>query len=237
MSNKIRFAFVVAVVAALCSGTPARAEITMEIQSLSLNPGGTLPILVFPGDNTFNFQDASGGLFAGYDFAVTDVGGSDGTGTAVGLLGNIGGTYTIGAITVDGNRQSAPVTGSGTFSIDDGAGNLLTADIAFLTIFTDGEAGNVNAGGTLNLTNVSYSGTNADLLTLEALSPGTLGVSFNFTPARTLTELANSPQDTTNWNGDLIAAVPAPAGLLLLAAGAPILGLGYLRRRKVAVKA
>jgi hypothetical protein len=59
---------------------------------------------------------------------------------------------------------------------------------------------------------------------------------FSMTSQVTLTG-TNSQNVSVSLDHNTALAVPAPAGLVLLAAGAPVFALGYWRRKKAAVKA
>src|SRR4029077_19774506 len=87
-------------------------------------------------------------------------------GISAGLFGEMTGTFTIGTITVNGLQESAPVTGSGGFVIHDGFGNNLTATLTWINITQLGQGGTLNISGQVNLTGISYSGSNADLIAL-----------------------------------------------------------------------
>jgi hypothetical protein len=183
------------------------------------------------GTGTFSFVNSSGGN----TIQIT----SGGTGAAVGLTGNITGTYTIGTITTVGPVQSAPATGSGVFSIFDGA-NTFTANVTWVDVTTVGTGGFLNLQGSVNLSGISYSGSNADLVTLASAinGVGTAVISFQFVPAETLTSLT-TVGGSTSFSGsvtvdedDPVDPVPAPAGLVLLASAIPVLGLRRVLRRK-----
>jgi hypothetical protein len=174
-----------------------------EARAITLNfssvPGATVK---FTGTGrTFEFVDSTTVGFVGSDFRVTL---SDGTGApSVGLLGNIGGTFTIGAISISGPVQSAPVTGVGSFSIFDGSTSL-TATAQWTTIRTFGTSGSINAGGSVNLSGISYSGSNPDLqaLAASAADTGIAVVSFQFIPAKTLTQLTTAGAvNSTTYSG------------------------------------
>ena len=166
--------------------------------------------------DSFQFIDGNGGR----DFEITL---SDGAGDSLGLLGNMSGTFTIGSITSFLGFEFASVSGLGTFSIFDGS-SLFTATLAWDDIYSIGTTGGINAVGTLNLTNIAYSGTNADLLALAsgAGNNGTSAVSFQFIPPESLTDLTTGsgffqtsysgtafvePQSVPdNWGHDHIAS-------------------------------
>jgi hypothetical protein len=173
----------------------------------------------------------------GSEFSITDSVFSDGAlgdgaaqwqitslGSAMGLKGAFtGGPWTFGAITINGAIQTANVTTTtGAFAIDDGSGNLLTGNVNWVQVFTVGAVGGLNAGATINVTGISYAGSNAALLALLSGSGnGSMDLSFQFATPESLTQLADGATIGTSYSGSLTAAsVPEPAtiiaGLLLL---------------------
>src|SRR5437868_3098461 len=106
----------------------------------------------FNGSGGFSFNPSSDSLL------IT-------SGSAVGLQGEISGTFSIGSITTVGLQSSASVSGSGEFVIHDGAstfkGTLTIGDIV-----QQGTGVILNDLGTINLTGINYNGTNPDLLAL-----------------------------------------------------------------------
>ena len=175
----------------------------------------------------------SGGSFTftstnGYQFAITSVNG--GVGDSVGLKGYVspGGPFTIGAITISGAIQTAPVTGSGTLHITDALNNDLTGTIQWNDITTIGVGGILNLQGTINLTGITYPGSNNDLGTLAAAGSASDVVTFQFVPAQTLTQL-KSTGGSTSYSGS-INAIPEPGTIALVGVG--LVGLVALRRRR-----
>ena len=80
---------------------------------------------------------------------------------------------------------------------------------------TAGTGGPVNLNGTVNLTAVTYSGTNADLLQLKneaALGGGIVALTFQFVPGKTLTQFAAAGADyKTSYSGTIATArCPSP---------------------------
>lgn len=199
--------------------------------SFDINSTGNA-VLRFTGTgNTMAFIDSTT-TNAGFDFTIGNT--YSGTGVANGLRGNIGGTYTIGAITNVAGVETAPVSGStvGGFSINDGAGFTLTGDISWVTIKTDGNAASVNSVGSINLTSLAYGGANVDLIALktQGAASGIAALSFNFIPAQTLTGLTLDGTVTdTGYNGQ-VASVPE-AGSCLALMGLALLGLEGFRRK------
>jgi hypothetical protein len=196
---------------------PAMA-ITLNFQNLN----GT--VVSFAGDSTFSFTSTNG-----YQFSISSVTG--GVGDSVGLNGYVapGGPFTIGTITTSGSIQSAPVTGTGTLHITDALATDLTGTIEWVDITTIGVGGIVNLSGTLNLTSINYPGANSDLGALAAAGSASDVVTFQFVPAQTLTQLANTGGQTS-YSGTILA-VPEPASVTLVVVG--LMGLlAFCHRRK-----
>jgi len=193
----------------------------------SANTGSTLR---FNGaSDSFQFITATNG----YQWHVTtETGGS----SALGLNGSFGsGPFSYGPITSTGSGltlvQQATVTGPlANLMINDGSGNL-TGTVNFISIATFATAGGgMNANLTVNLTGVTYSGSNPDLELLKAEQPGTLDLSFQFSPGETLSQLSTGTGPyLTSYSGSL-SVVPEPSTLALTGLGGLVL-LG-LRRRK-----
>jgi PEP-CTERM motif len=176
---------------------------------------------------------------SGDAFTIT---GSSGVGDSVGLQGTIGGTfsYTVGSIVTAGQVQTAPViTSNGTLTITDASLISLTGTLTGIDVATIGTAGAVDVNGAINLTNVSYSGTNSDLLELKneaAAGGGIVAISFQFVPGESLTTLAASgPDQQTSYSGTITASVvPEPASLSLgcIALGTIVLGMRWRKSRR-----
>jgi len=201
---------------------------SVEADTINFSSGLGAKVEFAGATDTFIFVDGLGGR----DFKITLISGSPGTGftSLPGLEGNIGGTFTIGAITTSGATQTAPVTGSGTFSIYDGAGSTLTAVLTWVDIATIGTGGTINAIGTVNLSSFLYSGANTDLLALASNPSGIVVTSFQFIPGLNLTALTTGTNvNSTSYSGSL-TAVPEPTTLALV--GSVLVGIAVWSRSR-----
>ena len=203
--------------------------------SLILNFGPTTGSSIqFNGSqDSFQFNPGNNG----YQWYITsETGGS----SVVGLNGSVlNGPFSYGSsITTSGSGfsqvQSATVLGPlGHLVINNGPGDDLTGTINWITIATYYvSVGVLNADVNVNLSNVSYSGSNPDLQTLKANQPGIVDVSFQFLPGETLTQLSTGTGPyTTSFSGTITTAVPEPASIALAGLGGLTLLL-FRRQRK-----
>jgi len=216
-----------------------RADISFNISSAV---GADVDFVGAGTGGTFSFMNNGSG--EGFQ-----VGGTTGNGSADGLFGTISGayTYSTASIVTQGPVQSAPVTSvtSDIFTITDSSNVTLTATINLPNIETVGSGGGLNISGLLNLANPSYSGTNADLLTLLAdmdANGGIAVISFNFT-GNEMTSLKNlakvGSNRTTSYSGNITASgsanietgVPEPTSLTLGCIALGTIALAMSRRR------
>ena len=197
-----------------------------NVQAIKLDFGNTGDSMIaFDGLGNFTFEDSTQAGSVGFDFAIT---GSTGDDSAVGLLGNLGGSFAIG--TISGN--SAPVTGSGTLSITDASMVQLTATVDWVNIKQEDAAGGLNTLASINLSSISYGGSNADLLAmLSASQTGKVVVTFQWDEVVSLASLKTTEQDTS-YSGSMTAPISVPDGGSMIAMlGMAVLGLGALRRK------
>jgi hypothetical protein len=187
-----------------------------KVKAVSFDYSSTVGSSIsFAGDGTFSFTPALD------NFKVT-------SGSASGFLGDCTGTYTIGAITTIGPLSTAPVTGTGALVIDDSGGFSLTATLTWVDIQQIGTGGSLNFNGAVNLTGITYSGSNPNLVALAAHGSGIDVLTFQFTPGLSLATLSSSPNQTS-FSGS-IAAVP-DGGATIGLFGFALLGVGAIGRK------
>ncbi len=169
--------------------------------------------IVFDGAGNFTFT-------GGKNFEIT-------TGDATGLLGTISGSFAIGA-----GVNQATVTGAGSFSIDDGAGSWFTADLAWVNISRTGTIGGLNFNGAVNLSNFSYSGSDATLLSLLADGGAVNTLTFQFAGSGNLDSLRNVAQ-RTSFSGTVTSVSVPDGGVTAALLGLALVGLSVAARRRV----
>lgn len=207
----------VTVAAALVAVTAAHAL------QINYDGAGTGPAIQFNGDSTFTFSPT----YPATNFTISST--SGGTNSANGLTGSLGGTFTIGAVSSFGGVNTAPVTGSGSFLINDGL-NAFTANLSWVSISQYGTGSVVNTSGAINLTNITYAGSNADLLALKGPDGVAMNVlTFNFVPSVSLMDLKTSTV-STSFSGSLAPVVP-DSGATVAMLGLGLGALGLLRRK------
>lgn len=203
----------------------AAADLTLNFSSIegaSINFNGTSDTFSFPSTGTRDFQ-------------IDDS--APANSSAIGYLGTIEGTFTIGAITQSGLIEEAPVTGSGTFEIYDSDNKPLKGTITWASIFSYKKSGgidpeyDIDGEAFANLTSVTYAGNDPDLK--QFLAGGTVNATYQFSGSgfKSLSYLTTDGVEiTTSYSGSL-SAVPLPGALVLL--GMAVVRLvAYNRRRR-----
>jgi hypothetical protein len=169
--------------------------------------------IVFGGAaDTFQFLTAQNG----YQWNITDESGGS---SAVGLLGSVmGGPFSYGPITTadGGVIQSAAVLGPlGQLVINDGTG-LLTGTVNWIDVMTFFQSvGAINASLQVNVSGITYTGTNPDLQYLDAHQPASLDLSFTFNPGLTLQQLSSGAGGYGTAYSGSISTVPEPSEAML----------------------
>jgi PEP-CTERM motif len=189
-----------------------------EFFNFSVVPGASIQFNGTASSFQFNNNTTNG-----HQWSITTEGGGSG---ALGLQGAFtGGPWIYGAVTVNGLVQSAVVNPTlAGLTINDGAGHLATANVTWVDVTTMQSAGFINASAVVNLSNLSYTGANADLHNFFSAPAGSLDLSFQFNPTMTLSQLSLGTGPYTNSYSGSMSPVPEPASLLILGAGFLLLG-------------
>ena len=158
---------------------------------------------------------------------------SGGSGSAIGLAGWVSnGPWSYGSITTVGTDQTANVSGGGVLHISDGSTDL-TGNVNWIQVVTMQSVGGVNANLNVNVSGISYSGVNSDLLSLASAAggQGSMNISFQFSPGKSLTELTTGADAfRTSYSGSISSApVPEPTTAAALFG---VAGLLLVRRRR-----
>lgn len=238
-----------AVATFLALALTSHAQLSLNFSSSPGGPGGGSTIQFNGTNSSFQFNAATTpysipnppsapivvNYYVGSQWTITSViGGAGGTNSAQNLLGVVNnGPFSYGPITVSNNVQSAYVIGPlGGLVINDNVGNFLTGTVDWIQVATYDFGGylGINAALNVNVTDLTYTGSNLDLLALAATELGGMNLSFQFSPGMTLSDLSTgSGPFLTSYSGS-IAPVPEPATLALAGLGG--LCVLLLRRRK-----
>ena len=220
---------VVAIGLATLGQVAAAGQIQFDFVSEPANGASLAAFIEFKGApaGTIGFPNAG----SGFDFVITR---SDTAGMA-GINGNIDGTFSVGPIVKTGILELAPVTGSGTFSLTDPNGKVLSSGLVWNDIFVvAGSQGGLNTGNVPNLTGWSYAGSYAPFLTILNGADQSANISFQFNPSKTLAQLMANGADTRTTYSGSFSSVPEPSSLALLASAAVGVLLVARRRRQTA---
>lgn len=212
--------FAVAMAGLALSVVTSQAQLSLNFAS---TPGATIQ---FNGTtSSFQFNSSTlvlappiGAFYVGSQWSIgSEVGG---TGSALGLFGVFTNSpFSYGSITTPFTGvQIATVTGPlGGLNINDGFGNLLTGNVNWIQVETVNSTGGLNASLVVNVTGLAYAGINPDLAALVAGGPGSMNVSFQFSPSKTLSQLTSGGVPyNTSFSGSISVPEPMSAGVLLL---------------------
>jgi hypothetical protein len=221
---------IVGVVGLAFSAAVGQAQLSLNFSS---SPGSSIQ---FNGSaDSFQFNPSTfagfGGAYLGTQWFIGSE--ANGTGAALGLFGSVGnGPFNYGGIVINGPLQTAPVLGPlGALDIKDGSGFDLTGTINWEQIQTSAFAGALNAALVVNVTGLSYSGSNPDLLTLIAAGVGQMNLSFQFSPGETLTQLSTGESPFSTTYAGSVSPAPEPGSVGLLAVGLGVLVLARVARK------
>jgi PEP-CTERM motif len=208
-------------------------SLAQNVRAITINFSNLAETDVDFSSSQFTFSNVS--ISDPYQFSVTSVDG--GVEDSVGLDGYVspGGPFTIGAVTINGGTQTAPVSGTGILHITDADDVDLTGSLTWQNITTLGVGGILNLTGLVNLTSITYpsnlsSDPSIDLETLAAGGSASDVVTFQFVPAMTLSQLV-STGGSTSYSGSIEnseSVVPEPASIALVGLGA----VSLLARRR-----
>lgn len=149
---------------------------TAQAQTTTVNYANTSNCYIFfDGAGRFSFTSGVNNL------VIT-------SGSAAGFSAQLSGTYTIGPVTTSGSVSSASVSGSGTLTIFDGT-ETFTATLTWPDIQQVGTSGSHNISGGVNLTTISYKGTNPDLRALATAGSASNVLTFQLVPGISLSAL------------------------------------------------
>jgi hypothetical protein len=185
------------------------AAATSRLDAVNLNLGISSvpesPKIVFVPGGTFTIGDEVPDNFN--DFQIDA---SNGAGDSPGLRGDFDGIFTIGAITTTQVSpvlvfEFAPVTGPGSMSIRDANGDALRADLVWGDLTTINNSLFANTRATINLTNLQYSGTNADLRQLAAAGMAVIQIDGFLVPpgGLNLTQVKANGGATDEYSGNM----------------------------------
>jgi hypothetical protein len=246
--RKLLIGMAVALTAVLGTASPARADLELQI--------------TVDGGPTQTFTSASGGTattggtihFTGVDIQANTSSNSPGSPLSAFLVGSTlqvtmtdNAAHTI-SVSVGDTGFTQPLGGNFTSQLGgtiNSLGNLFAGSTLTFQSYIDPNNGQNTAGSITPGAQTTFKTGGPGASGSFALNDASTGASgltvppgYSITSNYTLNVAAGSNNSQLNLTTSAsLTAVPAPAGLLLLGAAAPVLGLGYLRHRKAAVKA
>ena len=137
-------------------------------------------------------------------------------------------TWTYGAVSgpVGGVETANVLTPGGQFKIDDLSGGVAIGNINWITVSTYYSAGSLNASASINVTGMTYNGSDQVLQDLVNSGNGSIILGFSFTPGEDLISLTTSSEaNATSYQGTITAA-PVPEASTVLAGVLLLLPLG-----------
>jgi hypothetical protein len=214
----------IALSTALALAVSATMTHAVQFINFSVYAGASMQ---FNGTNS-SFQFLNGG--SGNQWWITGESGGA-TGALLDQGHFLGGPWTYGSIFDNGSgTQTATINASpaATLEIFDGS-VYATANVTWGVIDTVSTAGGINESATINLSNLSYSGGNADLASIFDGPSAQLVLSF--TPGMTLSQLTSGSGPFTSAFSGSITATPEPGSLLVAGLGfAMLLGRRVFKR-------
>jgi hypothetical protein len=176
----------------------------------------------FTGSGHFNFTPTTSFVTGGSSLGPN----------GVGLFGGMTGTYTIGAITTISGTSTAPVTGSGGFFLTDAANVKLNGTLTFDNIIQSGTGSILNYTADVNLTGLSYAGSNPALQHLASQVSVMDTLDFTFIPAVSLSALVAGGQ-STSFSGSIngTTASTPDGGMTVVLLGGAFTAMGLARSK------
>jgi len=160
-----------------------------------------------------------------------------GAGTSDGDPLWMNGLWTIGpVVNQGGGLQTAAVIGVGQLYVVDHLGNVFQGSLSWDTISSSGAGNVINFAAVANLSGITYSGTEADLIALRDNQPDINVVSLQWTDTIHNLSYLVAHGDETSISGSLTLTprqVP-DGGTTVLLLGAALSGLGLLRKKLIA---
>jgi hypothetical protein len=147
-------------------------------------------------------------------------------------------TWNYGAVSgpVGGTESANVTTPGGQFTLDDLANHAVVGNINWITISTYYASGSLNSAALINISGMTYGGSDPVLQALVNGGSGSITLSFSFATGLDLLALTTSATPNSDSYAGSIAAVPEPTtvlagALLLLPLGASAFRI--LRRNRI----